>query len=193
MAGDYRLRRRGVEAIDLGGEVGTRRRDFIEKLVAGAEASSQLAKPSRIGVVATAGDRRDEDMRELGAVAANHFDVIVLREDVSLRGRERGATAALIAEGIRSTMATGARCKQVEVVLDEIAAVRHALTRANIGDLVVLCVDKAGPVLAELESLSHQAQAGAHPGTVVGDPDIDVERRPTAAPAFSARSAAAKG
>ena len=123
-------------------------------------------------------------MRELGSIAANHFDVIVLREDENLRGRERGATAALVAEGVRARMAQGARCKQVEVVLEEIAAVRHALARANVGDLVVLCVDKAGPVFAELEAISKQAQAGAHPGTVAGDPDIDVER--VVAPAVSA-------
>ena len=41
-------------------------------------------------MVATAGDRRDDDMRELGAVAAEHFDVVVVREDQRLRGRERG-------------------------------------------------------------------------------------------------------
>ena len=39
------------------------------------------ARPSRIGIIATAGDRRDEDMRELGDVAAQHFDVLVIRED----------------------------------------------------------------------------------------------------------------
>ena len=49
-------------------------------------------------------------------------------------------------------------------MLEEIAAVRHCLARANVGDLVVLCVDKAGPVFAELEAMSKQAQAGAHPG-----------------------------
>ena len=47
----------------------------------------------------------------------------------------------------------GARCKQVEVVLDEIAAVRHCMARANPGDLVVLCVDKHGAVMAELETM----------------------------------------
>ena len=71
-------------------------------------------------------------------------------------------------------MAEGARCKQVEVVLDEIEAIRHAMARANKGDLVVLCVDKHPAVLAELESWSSQAQAGAGvPPTTspIGDPD----------------------
>ena len=144
--------------------------DFVEEM-AKSQQTSDLAKPQRIGVVATAGDRRDEDMRELGAVAADHFDVLVVREDAALRGRDRGVVAALVAEGAQARMAAGARCKQVETVLEEIPAVHHAMARANPGDLVVLCVDKHGAVLAELESMSNQAQAGAHLGEAVGDPD----------------------
>jgi cyanophycin synthetase len=58
-------------------------------------------------------------------------------------------------------MAEGARCKQVEVDLEEIEAVRHALSRANKGDLVVICVDKHAEVMIELENWSPQAQPGA--------------------------------
>jgi cyanophycin synthetase len=147
--------------------------DFVDRLGESLLASSELAKPSRIGVIATAGDRRDEDMVELGSVAADHFDVIVVREDAALRGRNRGETAALVARGVRERSAAGARCKQVEVVLDEIEATRHAMSRANKGDLVVLCVDKHPMVMAELENWSNQAQAGS--GTTdgpVGDPDF---------------------
>src|SRR5689334_5541272 len=115
--------------------------DFVDRVGASLSATSELGRLSRIGVVATAGDRRDEDMRELGAVAAEHFDVVVVREDVSLRRRPAGETAALVAEGVRTAMSDGARCKQVETILDEIDAVRHAMTRANHGDLVVVCVD----------------------------------------------------
>jgi len=146
--------------------------DFVEQTAAAASATSELGKLSRIGMIATAGDRRDDDMRELGAIAADHFDVIVVREDAALRGRERGETSALVAEGVRARMAEGARCKQLEIVAEELTAVRHCMARANPGDLVVLCVDKHGPVLAELESLSHHAQAGAHASTTVADPDV---------------------
>ena len=58
--------------------------------------------------------------------------------------RARRDTSALVAEGVRRRWPTGARCKQVEIVLDEIEAVRHAMARANPGDLVVICVDKHG-------------------------------------------------
>jgi cyanophycin synthetase len=111
----------------------------------------------------------------LGRVAAQHFDVCVVREDVALRGRKRGVTAELVAEGVREAMADGARCRQVEVIVDEIEAVRHAMARANPGDLVVLCVDKHPAVMAELENWSNQAQAGstATSDGVVGDPDFN--------------------
>ncbi len=145
--------------------------DFVDRLGDSLGATSDLGKPSRIGVVATAGDRRDDDMRELGAVAAEHFDVVVVREDAALRRRERGETSALVAEGVRARMADGVRCKQVEVVLDEIDAVRHAMARANPGDLVVLCVDQHPAVMAELETFSNRAEAGAGDDSA-GDPDV---------------------
>ncbi len=146
--------------------------DFVDRLGDSLTASHDLAKPSRIGVVATAGDRRDDDMRELGTVAADHFDVVVVREDAALRGRERGDSARLVAEGLRARMAEGVRCKQVETVLAERDAVRHAMNRANPGDLVVLCVDKHPAVMAELENWSRRAEAGSGDGQPGGDPDV---------------------
>ncbi len=44
---------------------------------------------------------------------------------------------------------------------EEIEAVRHAMARANPGDLVVVCVDQHQAVMAELENWSLQAQAGS--------------------------------
>ncbi len=139
--------------------------DFVDRVGDSLKSVSDLGKPSRIGIIATAGDRRDQDMVELGEIAARHFDVVVVREDVTLRGRKRGETAALVADGVRQSMADGARCKQVEVIHDEIKAVKHGMARANAGDLVVVCVDKHHAVMEELEKWSKQAQAGS------GDPD----------------------
>jgi cyanophycin synthetase len=146
--------------------------DFVDRVGEGLASTSELGKPSRIGVIATAGDRRDDDMRELGEVAAQHFDVLVVREDAALRGRERGDVAGLVAEGVRRAAEDGARCRQTETILEEIDAVRHAMARANAGDLVVLCVDKHPAVMAELENWSNQAQAGSGPENTVGDPDF---------------------
>ena len=58
-------------------------------------------------------------------------------------------------------------------VLEEIEAVRHAMSRANRGDLVVVCVDKHAEVMAELEHWSDVAQAGSttNPDAPSADPD----------------------
>jgi len=125
------------------------------------EAAGSIERPQKIGVIATAGDRRDQDMVDLGYQAGKHFDVIIAREDERTRGRERGATAALIIKGARKAQAEGARVKDIDTVLDEIESTRAALLRANPGDLVVLCVDRARSVWDELQVIGHQAQAGA--------------------------------
>ncbi len=131
--------------------------DFVERMTSGVVDRGRPGTPTwdanlRVAVIATAGDRRDEDMRELGRVAARYFDEIVVREDRNTRGRERGETAALVAEGVREAQTTGARAGSVEIIPDEMEAVRRTLDRSRPGDLVVLCVDYASEVWDELEA-----------------------------------------
>ncbi len=117
-----------------------------------------LVTGARIGVIATAGDRRDEDIVELGRIAARHFDRIVLREDANNRGRPRGNTAALIEQGIREAMDGGeARTTELETVLEEMDATRRALDIAQPGDVVAVCVDHANDVWKELQRRQHGA------------------------------------
>ena len=165
--------------------------DFVESYCAQRAGQAELGKASRIGLIGAAGDRRDDDMRELGAIAADHFDVVVVREDDRLRGRVAGVTAELVAQGARAAMAAGtARCRQVEIVLEEVAAVRHCMARANPGDLVVLCVDKHATVIGELENITNQAQAGAHSDQGASDPDMHPQRMQDAAAAWGDEAAA---
>jgi cyanophycin synthetase len=134
----------------------------------------------RIGVIATAGDRRSEDIVELGRVAAAYFDEIVVREDENNRGRPRGETAALIEQGIRSADARASRVESVTTVLDEIEATRHALDRATEGDVVVVCVDHANEVWKELQRRQHGAASEtdglrAVVGVVDAEDEIEIE------------------
>ncbi|MDE9364476.1 cyanophycin synthetase [Luteipulveratus sp. YIM 133132] len=147
--------------------------DFVESYVTRRQGSAEH-RISRIGMIGAAGDRRDDDIRELGAIAAEHFDALIIREDDNLRRRPAGESARLVREGAEEAMRGGARCRQVDTVLDEIAAVRHALVLANPGDVTVLCVDQHAKVLAELEALTHRATAGSRTDEEQpGDPDLD--------------------
>jgi len=54
----------------------------------------------KVGLIAAAGDRRDDDIRELGRIAARTFDEIVIRQDKNLRGRTDIEIMNLLKEGI---------------------------------------------------------------------------------------------
>jgi cyanophycin synthetase len=133
-----------------------------------------LVGGQRIGVVATAGDRRDQDIREVGAVAARYFDTIVIREDDNTRGRQRGETAALVEAGIRGEMANGGRCRQVETVLDEMEATRRALDLGRPGDVIAICADRPNEVWKELQRRQHGAASAAGAGVSVPAMTLDV-------------------
>ena len=87
--------------------------DFVDRVGESLDSGSELGKPSRIGVIATAGDRRDEDMRELGEIAAEHFDVVVVREDAEpaptrpRRDREPGGRRRAHCHGQRRPLQAG--------------------------------------------------------------------------------------
>ncbi len=134
----------------------------------------------RIGVIATAGDRRDEDIIELGTVAAAYFDEIIVREDENNRGRPRGDTAKLIVEGVAAASADASRVGPITTILDELEATRHALDHAGEGDVVVVCVDHANQVWKELQRRQHGDSSEsdglrAVVGVMDADEEIDIE------------------
>ncbi len=61
---------------------------------------SKLDYPKKIGVISGTGDRRDEDIRELGEISAQYFDEIIIRCDKNLRGRSADEIIGLLKEGI---------------------------------------------------------------------------------------------
>jgi cyanophycin synthetase len=62
----------------------------------------KLDYPMRVGVISGTGDRRDEDIRELGEISARCFDEIIIRCDKNLRGRSADEIIELLQEGIRN-------------------------------------------------------------------------------------------
>jgi cyanophycin synthetase len=125
--------------------------EFVDNL-ASTSAPGAIVVRRRIGVIAVPGDRRDQDMIEMGEIAADHFDQVIVREDLNLRGRDPGETANVVMSGVEARMKAGkGRARVAEVVQDEIEAVQRALSRAHEGDVVVLCVDRLDEVWELLE------------------------------------------
>ncbi|WP_071453671.1 cyanophycin synthetase [Gloeomargarita lithophora] len=88
----------------------------------------------RIGVIGGPGDRRDEDLVQLGEIAGRVFDWVIIKEDDDRRGRSWGEAAELIRAGLTQT---GTACRW-EMILDETTAIRTALSKATPGSLVVV-------------------------------------------------------
>jgi cyanophycin synthetase len=125
--------------------------EFVDNLASPGDPGAIVVR-RRIGVIAVPGDRRDQDMIEMGEIASEHFDRVIVREDVNLRGRDPGESANLVVSGVEARIKAGrARARVVEVVTDEIEAAQRALSRANDGDLVVLCTDRLDEVWELLE------------------------------------------
>jgi cyanophycin synthetase len=89
-------------------------------------------------ILGAAGDRRDQDIAELGAIAAQMADELVVKEDDWLRGRQPGETAALVKQ---AALTTGIAEDRVTTILSEVEAIDRTLQRAERGDLVVIFGD----------------------------------------------------
>ena len=93
----------------------------------------------RLLTIAAPGDRRDEDVRDMAAAAAGHFDHYVCKRDDRLRGRGETEIPEMLRDGL---LAAGVDASAVDVVPDEAEAVDHTLGLAGPGDLVVVLGDK---------------------------------------------------
>jgi cyanophycin synthetase len=95
-----------------------------------------------IGVLSIPGDRRDDDIMEMGRLGAEIFDELYFREDPGNRGRPLGAVMQLMREGALEQGATPAR---IQLIRGEAEAMEAALRGARPGDLIVVTVtDVAG-------------------------------------------------
>ncbi|MBL8007045.1 MAG: cyanophycin synthetase [Ignavibacteria bacterium] len=108
---------------------------------AGMEALSKFVEklPNKVktGVIGGTGDRRDDDIRNLGKAAARMLNNIIIREDESLRGRNTGEVNKIVLEGVRSEKPD----VPVKIIEDEVKAINFALKNAKKDDLLVILPD----------------------------------------------------
>ena len=97
----------------------------------------------RIGAFGVPGDRRDDDIRAVGALGAQ-LDFVVMKEHSQyMRGREPGEVAGLMREGF---IQAGGDAAQVALTDDEQEAVATIRRMLRAGDLVLFLADDAAAV-----------------------------------------------
>lgn len=107
-----------------------------------------------IGVIGAPGDRRDEDIIELGQLAAGMFSRIFIKEDKDLRGRKPRVVADLLRQGVEEVN-SNIPCI---TILDEAEALTAALDSAPQSSLVVVFPDKVDAAIAIIEARKSKLQ-----------------------------------
>jgi cyanophycin synthetase len=115
-----------------------------------------IDSPYKIGVIAGTGDRRDEDIRELGAIAAGMFDYIILYQAHHLRGRSAENILGLMEDGIRSVDAG----KAYEIVANNDNPVFRAMQLAKPGSFIVALSEVVLNGVSMVQNYLEQEQNG---------------------------------
>jgi cyanophycin synthetase len=106
----------------------------------------------KIGIIAGVGDRRDEDIINLGKIAAQMFDRIIIRQDRNLRGRSEQEIIDFMLQGVKSFNST----KEVEVIPTESEAIDHAIATAPKGAFIVICSDVVPDALDQVMRIKEE-------------------------------------
>ncbi len=114
---------------------------------------SKMDGTPKVGIISGTGDRRDEDIRELGVISARHFDEIIIRQDRHLRGRTAENIVELLVEGINSN-----KTKEIPVTIiyNEKEAIMHAYNTAKPGSLITIMCDVVAEALDLIKSLKEK-------------------------------------
>ncbi len=110
---------------------------------------SKLPHKYRTVLLNVAGDRRDDDIREFGKIAADTFDRIVIRPGHYLRGRSPENIYELLQEGIAQSENT----PQVRIIADSREAMYHGIKNGRKGELVVTLADRVPEDISYLQDL----------------------------------------
>ena len=117
---------------------------------------SKLDGEPKVGIISGTGDRRDEDIKELGRISGKHFDEIIIRQDKHLRGRTADEIVQLLVDGINET-----KTKEVPVtiILNEKEAIMHAYNTAKPGSLITIMCDVVAEALDLIKGLKEKEDA----------------------------------
>jgi cyanophycin synthetase len=113
---------------------------------------SKLDYKTKIGVISGTGDRRDEDIRELGEISAHYFDEIIIRCDKNLRGRTAEEIIQLLKEGIEKVNPK----VPTKVIANENEALEYIYAHPVEGALYTIMCDVVAGALDKIRELKER-------------------------------------
>jgi cyanophycin synthetase len=116
--------------------------------------TDQLDATIKVGIIAGIGDRREEDNKEIGRIAGQMFDEIIIRQDKHLRGKTEQELIKMVKDGILKDFPD----KKITVIPSEKEAIHYAVDNAIDGTLIVLCSDVVPDALNLVKELKENEQ-----------------------------------
>lgn len=120
---------------------------------------NRMDSKQKVGIITGTGDRRDEDIREIGRISSEYFDEIIIRQDKNLRGRTSEEIIDLLTDGIKQ----GRGEVTVKIIANEKEAVEYAVKNAQPGSIITLLADKVDSSLALVKDLRDKEAAAEVP------------------------------
>ena len=116
----------------------------------------KLEYTKKIGLISGTGDRRDEDIRELGTISAKCFDEIIIRCDKNLRGRTAEEIIGLLKEGIE----IGNPAVPTMIIANEEEALEYIYAHHQQGALYTIMCDVVTGALDKIKELKDRENNG---------------------------------
>ncbi|MEO6404041.1 MAG: cyanophycin synthetase [Ferruginibacter sp.] len=114
---------------------------------------SKLDGTPKVGIISGTGDRRDEDIKDLGRISAKYFDEIIIRQDKHLRGRTAENIVNLLVEGINENKDKDI---PITIIYNEKEAIMHAYNTAKPGSLITIMCDVVAEALDLIKTLKEK-------------------------------------
>ena len=118
--------------------------------------TDELEATVKVGIIAGIGDRRLEDNNEMGSIAAEMFDEIIIRQDKRLRGKTEEELIKMLNDGIKMKDPN----KKTTIIPSEKEAIKYAVKNAVKGSLIVLCSDVIPDALDLVKHFKEQEAKG---------------------------------
>jgi cyanophycin synthetase len=116
----------------------------------------ELEATVKVGIIAGIGDRRTEDNNEMGSIAAEMFDEVIIRQDKRLRGKTEEELINMLNDGIKMKDPN----KKTTIIPSEKEAITFAIKNAVKGSLIILCSDVIPDALDLVQKFKEQELRG---------------------------------
>ena len=115
----------------------------------------------KIGIISGTGDRRDDDIREIGRISAKNFDEIIIRQDKNLRGRTADEIVNLLVEGINESKVKDI---PIKILHKERDAILYAYEHVKPGSIITIMCDVIPDALEFIKQLKEDEDSQINKG-----------------------------